>query len=184
MQSSTHHYNLGAASGLEREENKQKPSLSAIAANRIHASFRKNTSQFQPVAPKSKFHPRTVHHSQGCYEFHRQAENQSMNDHHRLSPAERSEKGLSLNRVAPYVIGAVLPLPVFMIVAFVISEILHVSISGFYSLLIWITTISIGLVCSVQSVRLAPNISIGLIGIIFTIVYALGIVLLGFLLRF
>ena len=104
-----------------------------------------------------------------------------MNNHHRLSDAERKAGRLSLNRVAPYVIGTVVPLPILMIAGFVIRVVQHDRIGNFSFVFAWITTMAIGLVCSVQSCRLAPNLSIGLIGGIFFVVYLLGIVLLGIL---
>lgn len=104
-----------------------------------------------------------------------------MKEHHRLSPDEMAARRLSLNRVAPYVIGTSLPLPIFMLVGFVLRDIKHVQVGDFSIVIAWITTMTIGLVCSVQSCRLAPNLSIGLLGAIFVVVYLSGlVVLLGF----
>ena len=98
-----------------------------------------------------------------------------MNNHHRLSDTERSGRRLSLNRVTPYVIGAVLPLPILMIVGFVLLVVQNERVGDFSFVYAWITTMVVGLVCSVQSCRLAPNLSIAALGAIFVVVCILGI---------
>ena len=98
-----------------------------------------------------------------------------MKNHHQLSDTEKTARRLSLNRVFPYVIGSVLPLPILMIIGFVLLVVQNERIGDSSFVCVWITTMAVGLVCSVQSCRLAPNLSIALFGAIFVVIYFLGI---------
>ena len=105
-----------------------------------------------------------------------------MNDHFRLSAAERKSRGLSLKRVSPYIVGAALTLPIIVMVGFVMRVVLHHQSGDFGFVLAWITAMAVGLVCSVQCCRLATNLWVAALGAMFFIVYLFGIFLLGILL--